>query len=133
MKRFAIFTILLSLAGCGTLRNVSPPVGYSDPTYAPNILFGGVHDDVALMGRAVEDIKQFPNSQNSVPGNLKEMAIHSADIPFSAVGDALTANMVVVNDYGRRSRLHEERISATEIAASKHLEISGMESSGSQR
>lgn len=104
MKRLVFLLLFSSLmaVGCGTFRNVSPPPGVTDPSYAPNNLYGGVHDDIGRVSYALEDIKRLPNSRNPVVTNLKDIAIHSADIPLSAIGDTLTLNMVVTNTLVRR-------------------------------
>ena len=90
--------ICVFAAGCGTMRNVSPPATSDSQPSVPvprKFVYGGVKDDVAHLKAALVDIKQLPDSEKGVAVNVASATAHAIDIPASAVADTLTLPITI--------------------------------------
>ena len=96
MRVFAL-TAFASLAlGCGTIRNVSNPLmSTTQQQPARKIVYGGVKDDLSLVGGAVKDLKRLHKSNNGLTTNLGSATIHAMDVPVSLIGDTVTLPVTV--------------------------------------
>ncbi len=95
MKRPILFSMIVSCAGCGTLRNVATSPMFGPPLPPEKMVYGGVREDTKRITTAFGDIKQFGDAQKSLGTNAVDAASSAIDVPLSAVGDTLTLPITV--------------------------------------
>src|SRR5262249_26319249 len=95
MTRHALAAALMSwllgsLAGCGTMANLSPPDPKDADAPRPGRIFGGVERDATWARKHFETPASADNQEASLTDRIKRSYWLCVDLPCSFVADTIT-------------------------------------------